>query len=74
MAGNEFAPRQIFIVHPGLWEAMERWAADHKFHLGRIPDGADDDGVPFYREDRPGTECAQCGHVPTYGFMPEEIR
>jgi hypothetical protein len=68
-----FAPRQIFIAHESLWNAMQRWAADHNFHLDRIPDGADENGVPFFREDKPETECPQCGHTPTYSFMSKTI-
>jgi hypothetical protein len=70
---GDFEPRQILIVHPSLWEAMERWAADHRFHLHRIPDGADDEGRPYFRENRPETECPQCGHTPTYSFMPKDV-
>ena len=62
----DFKPRQIFIVHPSLWDGMERWAADHKFHLHRIPDGTDDDGYPKYIDDDPDV-------VPTYAFMPKDI-
>jgi hypothetical protein len=62
---DDFAPRQIFVVHQGLWDAMERWAAQHNFYLHRIPDGADDDGRPFFSEDPDVT--------PTYGFMPKSI-
>jgi hypothetical protein len=68
-----FETRQILIVHEELWDQMQRWAADHRFHLDRIPDGADDDGVPFLREQKPETECAQCGHIPTYAFMPKDV-
>jgi hypothetical protein len=69
----DFEPRQIFIVHESIWRAMLIWAADHRFHLHRVPDGADEEGVPFFREDKPETECAQCGHTPTYAFMPKDI-
>lgn len=69
----EFPPRQIMILNEGLWNALERWAADRNFHLHRIPDGADENGVPFFREDKPETECPQCGHTPTYSFMPKTI-
>jgi hypothetical protein len=31
----------------------------------KAPDGAD--------EDKPETECPQCGHTPTYAFMPEVV-
>jgi len=61
----EFEPRQIFIVHESVWQAIERFAEQHNFYLHRIPDGADDDGRPFYSDD-PDT-------TPTYGFMPKEI-
>jgi hypothetical protein len=69
-----FEARQILIVHEGLWAAMERFAAANNFRLDRVPDGADDEGRPFFREDKPETECQQCGHTPTYGFMPREVR
>jgi len=55
--------RQIFIAHKGLWEQMERWAEQRNFYLQRIPDGADEDGRPFFRDDEETT--------PTYGFMPK---
>jgi hypothetical protein len=64
-------PKQILIVHDSLWDAMERWAREHNFMLSRIPDGADDEGRPFFREDKPETECPQCGHTQTYAFMPQ---
>lgn len=73
MPDDDFQPRQIFIVHEALWLAMERWAEAFNFRLDRLPDGADDDGRVFFREDRPETECEQCGHTPTYGFMPKDI-
>lgn len=63
-----FEPSQIFVVHASLWDAMERWAADHKFHLGRLPDGADEDGVPFFKD--PATDD---DFTPTYAFMPKDI-
>jgi hypothetical protein len=72
MPEPDFEPKQILIVHPAIWRAMQNWAADHKFLLARIPDGADEEGVPFYREDKPEGECEQCGHTPTYGFMPSD--
>jgi DNA primase len=62
---SEFEPRQIFIVHQSVWDAMERWAADRRFYLQRIPDGADEDGRVFFRDDEETT--------PTYAFMPKEI-
>jgi hypothetical protein len=43
-------PRQIFIVHDAVWAAMEWWAIEHRMYLQRIPDGADDDGVLFFRD------------------------
>lgn len=55
-------PKQIFIAHESLWKAMEKWARDHGFHLDRLPDGASDDGVPFFSDDPDVT--------PTYAFMP----
>lgn len=64
-------PRQILIVHEGLWEAMQQFADQHNLLLHRIPDGSDDDGVPFFREEKPETECPQCGHTPTFAFMPK---
>lgn len=71
MNDDDFEPRQILIVHAALWRAMERWAHSRNFTLDRIPDGADENGVAFFREQRPETECSQCGHTPTYGFMPK---
>jgi len=70
---GEFEPRQIFIVHEGIWNAMKRFAETNNLRLDRIPDGADETGRPFFREDRPETECPQCGHTPTYGFMPKDL-
>ena len=66
-----FEPRQIMIVHEGLWAALESWARSRGLSLDRIPDGAEADGRPFFREDKPETECPQCGHTPTYSFMPQ---
>lgn len=74
MSTPGFAPRQILIAHEGLWRAMEAWAEQRNFWLHRIPDGADEDGRPFFREQKPETECAQCGHTPTYAFMPKDVR
>jgi len=71
MTSPDFEPRQIFIAHQSLWDAMERFARANNFHLDRIPDGADEDGTVFFREQRPETECQQCGHTPTYAFMPK---
>jgi hypothetical protein len=68
---GEFEPRQIMVVHEGTWEALKVFAGRHNLHLDRIPDGADENGVPFFREDRPETECEKCGHTPTYAFMPK---
>jgi hypothetical protein len=60
---GDMEPKQIFIVHDSIWDAMRRWAKDHKFRLVRLPDGADDEGRPFFKDDDPDV-------VPTYGFMP----
>jgi hypothetical protein len=70
---SDFEARQILIVHESLWDAMKRWASDHRFYLDRIPDGADDEGRAFFREDRPETECPRCGHTPTYAFAPKML-
>ena len=56
--------RQIFIAHKGLWQQLERWAEARNFYLHRIPDGANEDGVPFFSDDPETT--------PTYAFMPRE--
>ena len=58
--------RQIFIAHAGLWDQMVRWAASRNFYLQRIPDGANEDGVPFFKD--PATDD---DFTPTYGFMPK---
>lgn len=65
MSAPEFTERQIFITYPEIWEAMERWAADHRFHLARIPDGSGENGEMFFSDD-PDT-------TPTYAFMPKNI-
>ena len=67
---SDFTPRQILIVDESMWEAMRQFARHHGINLDRIPDGADERGVPFFREQKPETECPRCGHVPTYAFMP----
>jgi hypothetical protein len=69
----KFEPRQILIVHEQVWRALEQWAGQRNLIAVRLPDGSDDDGTLYFQEDRPGTECAECGHTPTYGFMPREI-
>lgn len=64
----DFEPRQIFIVHESLWQAMEDFAERRNFHLHRIPDGANDDGVPFFKDP-----AADPDFTPTYAFMPKGI-
>lgn len=71
MAG--FEARQVMVVHESVWNALVALGEQHGLRLDRVPDGADDDGTPFFREDRPDTECPQCGHVPTYAFMPRGL-
>ena len=61
---NDFVFKQILIAHPVLWEAMQRWAADHQFNLDRIPDTDDEGNLCFRPEDDPD-------HTPTYAFMPK---
>jgi hypothetical protein len=66
----DFEPRQILITNEGLWNSLEQVAAGSGLRLVRTPDGADENGRMFFREDKPETECPQCGHTPTYAFMP----
>jgi nucleoside 2-deoxyribosyltransferase len=64
--------RQILITNEALWRVMTAFANVNRFNLDRIPDGTDYNGKPFFREDHPDTECEQCGHIPTYAFMPND--
>lgn len=66
MPDGDFDARQIFIAHEGLWQAMVEWAEQHNFHLHRIPDGATDEGRPFFHGD-----LADADFTPTYAFMPK---
>lgn len=65
---ENFEPRQIFITHEGMWEALKVFAGRHNLHLDRIPDGANEDGIPFFKD--PDTDE---DFTPTYAFMPKDI-
>ena len=59
--------KQILIVHDSLWTAMERFAERNNLRLDRIPDGADDNGVPYFTDWNDGENDG----FPTYAFMPK---
>lgn len=58
-------PRQIFFVHPAVWEAMELWAKQRNFDLKRIPDVVDPETGAMSYDPNPEVE--------TYCFTPKEV-
>lgn len=53
-AEAQFGPRQIFIAHEIVWQAIEEWAERRRMVLCRVPDLTE-----------PG-----CEDFPTYVFQP----
>lgn len=70
---DDFELRQILVTHESVWRALVSLGIQHGLDLVRLPDGADDDGRPFFQESRPeAPTCPDCGPpVPTYGYMPK---